>query len=32
MESAESTGINADTIEDNIFQWNVKIRKFDSSK
>lgn len=32
METATKTGINADTIEDNIFQWNVKIRDFNSSQ
>jgi len=31
MESATETGINADTIDDNIFQWNVKIKNFASS-
>ncbi len=31
MESSERTGINADTVEDNIFQWNVRIRNFSSS-
>lgn len=30
MESAKTTGIDADTINDNIFQWNVKIRDFSS--
>jgi baculoviral IAP repeat-containing protein 6 len=28
MDTAETTGIEADTVEDNIFQWNVKIRNF----
>ena len=32
MESATETGIHADTIDDNIFQWNVKIKNFASSK
>jgi len=31
MESATETGISADTIDDNIFQWNVKIKNFASS-
>jgi len=31
MESATETGIHADTIDDNIFQWNVKIKNFASS-
>eukprot|EP00094_Tigriopus_californicus_P005176 TCALIF_04990-PA protein Name:"Similar to ubc-17 Probable ubiquitin-conjugating enzyme protein 17 (Caenorhabditis elegans)" AED:0.09 eAED:0.08 QI:0/0.71/0.5/0.87/1/1/8/33/1115 len=31
MESAKTTGIDADTINDNIFQWNVKIRDFSSN-
>ena len=28
MEKAKDTGIEADTVEDNIFQWNVKISNF----
>ena len=28
METAGNTGIEADTVDDNIFQWNVKISKF----
>ena len=31
METMEDSGIEADTIEDNIFQWNVKIRNFSDS-
>jgi len=30
MESVKETHIVADSIEDNIFQWNVKISKFDA--
>ena len=29
MSSQHVTGINADTIDDNIFQWNVKLKEFD---
>jgi len=28
METTDVTGIEADTIEDNIFQWNVKVKNF----
>ena len=28
MESMEQTGIEADTIDDNIFQWNVRVKNF----
>ncbi len=31
MESTSLTGIDADTIDDNIFQWNVKLQHFTSS-
>ena len=32
MESASETGISADTIDDSIFQWNVKLSNFANSK
>ncbi len=28
METTEVTGIEADTIDDNIFQWNVRVKNF----
>jgi hypothetical protein len=28
MESTEVTGIEADTVDDNIFQWNVRVKSF----
>ncbi len=31
METSKDTGIEADTVDDNIFQWNVKIRNFTSN-
>jgi len=31
MDTAGNTGIEADTVDDNIFQWNVKIRNFTSN-
>lgn len=32
METVNHTGIEADTIEDNIFQWNVRIKNFGEGK
>ena len=32
MVQTSVTGIDADTVDDNIFQWNVKIKNFASSK
>jgi hypothetical protein len=28
METTDVTGIEADTIDDNIFQWNVRVKNF----
>ena len=31
METVKATGIEADTIDDNIFQWNVKLFNFEAN-
>jgi hypothetical protein len=28
METTDATGIEADTVDDNIFQWNVRVKNF----